>query len=163
MTMSSQSQEFRAAVQKLVRSLGMLEVRQTPCGQPFSVSQAHTLMYLAPISGDADLPTQQKLANYLGLDKSTVNRLLQNLNNRGLVQIQPNRVDKRAKMVSLTPQGQTMAAQLNRSSQAMFHFSQSDHRNITRTVKQLADAIQQSKTPQPMTTQHQSISAPRLT
>ena len=74
------------------------------------------------------------------------------------IPIQPNRVDKRAKMVSLTPQGQTMAAQLNRSSQAMFervlsHFSQSDHRNITRTVKQLADAIQQSKTPQPMTTQ----------
>src|SRR6204780_5779135 len=50
-----------------------------------------------------------ELADYLGLDKSTISGLVDRAENRGLLQRAPNPVDGRAVDVFLTPDGMELA------------------------------------------------------
>jgi hypothetical protein len=44
------SADLRCTVQRFVRSTRLMEVCQTPCGQSFSVAQAHALMFLLDLT-----------------------------------------------------------------------------------------------------------------
>jgi len=114
------SAALRAAVQQFIRSMGLLRSHQTPCGQPLSVAHAHTLMFLLGRPTDAPGPTQQVIADHLNLDKSTVHRLLSKLRDRGLVRIDACSTDKRARCLSLTDQGRSVAATVDTASRGLF-------------------------------------------
>jgi DNA-binding MarR family transcriptional regulator len=89
-----------------VRAFGLLRPDETPCGAPLPVSEAHALAVLA-----ADGPrAQTELARELRLTKSTVSRLVDQLERRGWVARHPGKVDARRREVALTDEGAKVAA-----------------------------------------------------
>lgn len=61
----------------------------------------------------ADEPLQQKtLAAQLFLDKSSMVRILRQLRSKALIDWVPDQGDRRAKAISLTPEGQRIARQI---------------------------------------------------
>ncbi|HIF20504.1 MAG TPA: MarR family transcriptional regulator [Gemmatimonadetes bacterium] len=148
MKAASQTQELRSTVQLFVRHLGLLDVRRTPCGQPLSVAQAHALMFLRARPPEEAPPTQQVLADYLRLNKSTVTRLLQQLKSRHLVRLETCPSDKRAKRIHLTEQGRQTAANVDRTSQDLFsavlrNLPEASREGVIQAVQELTRAIQQ--------------------
>lgn len=100
--------ELTAEVVRFVRAFGLHRPDDTPCGAGVSVSEAHALAALAT----AALMTQGQLALELRLTKSTVSRLVDQLIERGWINVGTSNADRRCRIVSLTPGGQTAAAQL---------------------------------------------------
>lgn len=101
-------QAFQEQMVALVRAFGLHRPYQTPCGQPVSVAEAHALMELA-----RDAPASQNdLAVQLGLEKSTVSRLVGHLEDRGWVDRRRSELDGRALQLSLTSDGRRIAAQV---------------------------------------------------
>lgn len=148
MKAASQTEELRGAVQVFVRHLGLLDVRRTPCGQPLSVAQAHALMFLKARKPEEAPPTQQVLADYLRLNKSTVTRLLRQLKSRHLVHLETCPSDKRAKRIHLTEQGLQTAANVDRTSQDLFgavlsNLPEDSREGVIQAVQELTRAIQQ--------------------
>ena len=89
-------QEFVA----LIHAFGVLRTDATPCGQPMSVSTAHAICELAahgPVS-------QTELADRLGLEASSISRLVDQLNRKGWAQRAPDadHNDKRIRLVHLS-------------------------------------------------------------
>jgi len=96
------------ALSDLVRALGLHRHDRTPCGQPFSPSEAMTLLLL---DDSGQLP-QRDLAASLDLEKSTVSRLVDGLARRGLLQRSPHPEGGRSHLVALTDVGQRQVATL---------------------------------------------------
>lgn len=94
-----------------VASFGLHEPDRTPCGQPLPVSEAHAVLAL---SAGAPL-TQTELAQQIRLTKSTVSRLVSNLQSRGWVQRGPDGTDGRAVRLSLTAAGNAGATALRQA------------------------------------------------
>jgi len=143
---SASAEQLRAAVQQLIRSMGLLHVRKTPCGQPLSVSQAHCLMFLRDQPVGARAPNQRRLAQYLGLDKSTVTRLLRQLRDRDLVRVEASPQDGRARCVSLTERGHRIAGATSATSLEFFRqilnqLEPDDRDGVVRAVQGLTRAI----------------------
>lgn len=107
---------LQAQLMALVRALGLLEPDHTPCGQPVSASVAHALTELA---GDHSL-TQTDLGGRLRLEKSTVSRLVSQLESRGWVERRRAGHDGRVLLLTLTGQGRELAAQIAASRAAFF-------------------------------------------
>ena len=95
-------------VMGFVRAFGLLEPDTTPCGQPITTSEAHALTDLA----GADGRNQKQLGRSLGLEKSTVSRLVSKLEGRGWVRRDPDPRDGRAVLLSLTDDGRRAAERL---------------------------------------------------
>lgn len=100
----------------LVRSLGLLRPDTTPCGQPMSITEAHAIDELHR-AGPA---TQQHLAGALRLQKSTVSRLVDQLEQAGVVARDTNPNDRRSVLVSLTDLGATRAGRLDDARHDLF-------------------------------------------
>lgn len=100
----------------IVRALGLLRPDTTPCGQPMSTSEAHALGELH--RGGA--VCQQALADALRLQKSTVSRLVDQLERRGLVTRSTNPADRRSVLLGLTPTGTARAGQLEAARRDLF-------------------------------------------
>lgn len=92
----------------LVRALGLHQPEGTPCGQPVSISEAHTLMELAR---GARL-SQKELAARLRLEKSTISRLAANLERRAWLTRTPDTHDGRVMWLQLTAAGRQAAERL---------------------------------------------------
>ena len=89
-----------------VRAFGLHRPEQTPCGQPMSVAEAHALTELA-----REAPSSQNgLAARLGLEKSTVSRLVGQLEVKGWIKRRRSPTDARAQAVALTDTGRCTAA-----------------------------------------------------
>jgi DNA-binding MarR family transcriptional regulator len=86
---------------QLVRSLGLHQPDQTPCGQPISVAEAHTLLEVGREPGI----TQNGLAARLHLEKSTVSRVAAILERRGWIRRERDAVDARFVRLELTQRG----------------------------------------------------------
>lgn len=134
-------------MQELVRALGLLHVEQTPCGQALSVLEAHTLMLLLDAP---EPPTQKVIAARLGVDKSTVTRMLRRLESKGWVQTAPSAEDGRAREVSLTESGQRTATTVEGASHALFadvarKLAAAGHEDVTATLQHLTEAIGASR------------------
>jgi DNA-binding MarR family transcriptional regulator len=100
----------------MVRALGLLRPDTTPCGQPITITEAHALSALL----DCGTSTQQQLADTLGLQKSTVSRLVDQLATGGLVTRSPNPDDRRSVLVGLTANGAARARRLARARRDLF-------------------------------------------
>jgi DNA-binding MarR family transcriptional regulator len=117
---SETARELQESVQGFVRSFGLLVTKQTPCGQPVSPSVAHALMILLAREG-ASLDTfQHELAELLGLDRSSVQRLCTRLESDGRVKQEPAPHDARTRRIRLTASGQRMAANIQAASLQRF-------------------------------------------
>jgi DNA-binding MarR family transcriptional regulator len=91
-----------------VRAFGLHRPEQTPCGVSIPVSEAHALSLLATEGA----LSQSDLGGHLGLTKSTVSRLVGQLEQRGLVERRIGERDARRRLVALTGRGQDMAADI---------------------------------------------------
>ena len=111
-----QELELQRAVQEFVRRFGLLSQTCTPCGSPLPASQAHALQLL----GEEDAWTQQSLADRLGLEKSTVSRLVSDMAARGWVDRAPNPENRREVRLRLTGTGQQMLGQILQTAQARY-------------------------------------------
>jgi len=104
------------SVVAFVRSFGLHKPDQTPCGQPVTVAEAHALMDLAAFG-----PMRQgELAARLQLEKSTVSRLVRQMEAQGWIQRNSDRFDGRAVLIRLTRQGRDTASELARARQEKF-------------------------------------------
>src|SRR3954447_5418081 len=103
------ARELQDRVVAFVRAFGLHRPENTPCGEPVAVSQAHALTELA-----AGGPLAQwELATALGLSKSTVSRLVGQLEERGwLERGRDNEGDGRVVKLHLTPAGLATAARI---------------------------------------------------
>ncbi len=107
---------LQAQITAFVRAFGLHQPDQTPCGQPLPVSQAHALAEL-----DRDGPlSQQQLGARLRLQKSTVSRLVGQLEGRGWLACSKRDGDGRIVWLELTGAGRTAAAQLAAARAARF-------------------------------------------
>ncbi len=97
--------EFQRAFIGLVRAFGLHQPERTPCGQPVPISEAHALLEL---DGEA-LLTQNELAQRLRLQKSTVSRLVSQLEHKHWLQRERDARDRRAVRLRLTDAGREIA------------------------------------------------------
>lgn len=93
----------------LIRAFGLNEPDRTPCGEQMSVSEAHTLMEL----DKNQLLSQNQLAYRLRLEKSTVSRLVAQLQKRGWVEQYTAANDGRLRLLTLTDRGRRAANSLS--------------------------------------------------
>ena len=105
-------------------------------------------MFLANRPNQEEPPTQLVLVDYLGLNKSTVTRLLRQLKRQGLVGIERCTSDRRAKRVHLTEQGRHMAASVDRTSLELFGqvlsiIPAEDREGVIHALEQFTGAIQE--------------------
>jgi DNA-binding MarR family transcriptional regulator len=110
------AKELLESVVAFVRSFGLHKPDQTPCGQPVAVAEAHALMDLAAFGR----VRQGELAARLQLEKSTVSRLVRQMEAHGWVQRNSDRHDGRAVLIRLTRQGRSTARELARVRQEKF-------------------------------------------
>jgi DNA-binding MarR family transcriptional regulator len=110
------AKELMESVVSFVRSFGLHKPEQTPCGQPVPVAEAHALMDLAAFG-----PMRQgELASRLQLEKSTVSRLVRQMEADGRIQRRCDRQDGRAILIRLTRQGRETAARIAQARQEKF-------------------------------------------
>jgi DNA-binding MarR family transcriptional regulator len=125
----------------VVRALGLIRPDTTPCGQPLSLTHAHTI---SELHSDGPL-SQQALAARLRLQKSTVSRLVDELGRDGTVERQPNPSDRRSVLIALTPAGRRKAERLRDAQTELFarllaDTAAEDRRMLADLLDQLARA-----------------------
>jgi DNA-binding MarR family transcriptional regulator len=124
-----------------VRAFGLHRPEETPCGEAIPVAEAHALMDLAggPIS-------HGQLAIRLRLEKSTVTRLVRQLQKRGWVVRYGSERDGRVKFIRLTAKGRAAWRRLERARHAKFERLMSaipaeQRTNVIKTLGLLRDAM----------------------
>lgn len=118
--LAARAEALRGAVQRFVRTFGLLAGDQTPCGEPLPTSHAHALMVLLARAGARAPVMQQELGRELGIDKSNVARLCARMERAGHVTQQRSPADGRARLVELTARGRRLAEQVEAASRARF-------------------------------------------
>jgi DNA-binding MarR family transcriptional regulator len=108
-------EELAAAVRSFVTAFRLDRSDETPCGLPISVSEAFALDVLR----DGPL-RQQDLAQALGLTKSTVSRLVDDMVTKRLVSRKPGQTDRRTVFVGLLSLGHKRADQLQGARDAKY-------------------------------------------
>jgi len=120
--------DIRSASRAMVRELGFME--STLAGTPYSASAVHALLEIDAHGST----TAAQLAERLGLDKSSISRMLAKLINNGELQEQPCSDDARAKQLLLTAQGQRTVAGIHAYG----------HTQVRSALAQLNPSLQQS-------------------
>jgi DNA-binding MarR family transcriptional regulator len=92
----------------LIRAFGLHRPDQTPCGQPIAVAEAHALIELAR----AEPLSQNDLVARLRLEKSTVSRLVHQMEQRGWIARRRSSLDGRMAQIHLTDAGRTLTRDL---------------------------------------------------
>lgn len=95
---------------EFLQTLGLQRPDQIPVGFAISLSEMFALLLLA---SDAPL-SQQALADRLHLEKSTVSRLIKDLEQRGWVKRERDQEDTRILQLSLSDAGESAATELAR-------------------------------------------------
>jgi DNA-binding MarR family transcriptional regulator len=133
---------FHDEMIRLIRALGVHNEERTPCGKPISISEAHALMELHTHTN----LTQTRLGELLHLEKSTISRLVKQMERRQWIHRKRDEQDNRYVQLSLTTQGERIASQLEQSRKKMFH-SIMDHipteqqHAVTQSLQTLITAI----------------------
>ena len=112
--------ELRAAVQALVRGLGLLSSDRTPWGERLTISHAHALLILLECSQRGYKPTQHDLGKTLGIDKSNVARLCARMEAARLLTQERCREDGRARRLTPTEKGLQLAIRVEGASGNLF-------------------------------------------
>lgn len=125
----------------LIRAFGLLRPEETPCGQPLSVSEAHALLELSRPAA----PSQAELGDCLRLEKSTVSRLVTQLEARGWVERGRDAVDGRVVRLRLTERGRQTAARVNaarvnRYAELLARIAPAEREDVLRALRVLVQA-----------------------
>lgn len=131
---------------ELIRAFGLLDVERTPCGEPMSASAAHALAELEATDG---LP-QRDLASRLRLEKSTVSRLVSDLEGRGWLTRQRDGADGRVVRLRLTEHGRRVAGRVATARAALFgalaeRIPAEEHDAVARALGVLVHAVEQGR------------------
>jgi DNA-binding MarR family transcriptional regulator len=124
-----------------VRSFGLHQPDQTPCGEPIPVSEAHALTEL-----DAAGPlSQRELGERLGLAKGTVSRIVDLLVARGWVRRVRSTTDARVVHVRLTTAGRAAARRVaarrrDRLARLLDHLPTAERRRVIDALALLTEA-----------------------
>ncbi len=105
---NEQSLHLQQQLMAFVRSFGLHQPNVTPCGQSIAVGEAYILFELANI----EQASQSDIVSKLQLAKSTVSRMLSNMQKRGWLKREKHVEDQRAWVWSLTPDGAQMAIKI---------------------------------------------------
>jgi DNA-binding MarR family transcriptional regulator len=111
---------FRAQVRNLVRALGVLDETRTPCGLEVSVREAYALDAIASAEAASAPLSQTDLQRALGIDKSNVTRLVQQLVADGRVEQREAEVDSRVRLLHVTAKGRRLARKIEEASLSRF-------------------------------------------
>jgi len=84
---------------------------ETLAGENLTPLQFGVLAYLNRKSGEPDMD-QNGLAARLGIDRTSTSQLVDELEERGLVERRINHADRRARLLRLTPRGEKLHARL---------------------------------------------------
>ena len=137
------SENLAAGIVALVRNFGLHRPEETPCGEPIPVGEAHALMDLAkhgPMNhGD--------LAVRLKLQKSTVSRLVKQLERRRWIARDNSSKDNRVILIRLTRKGNAAARRLSRARRTKFDklltaIPKHQRRDVIATLTSLAQALE---------------------
>ncbi|SLN39884.1 helix-turn-helix domain-containing GNAT family N-acetyltransferase [Ruegeria meonggei] len=93
---------MRSAARSIVRELGFMQ--KGLAGTELSPSAVHTIIEL----GYGTVENAGDLGRLLHLEKSSISRLVQKLENEGLIEGGPHPSDKRSRILSLTPNGRNL-------------------------------------------------------
>jgi DNA-binding MarR family transcriptional regulator len=140
---AKQSQDLAKGVVELVRTFGLHRPEETPCGQPIPVGEAHALMDLA----EHGPMNHGQLAARLKLKKSTVSRLVGQLERRGWIARDNSNQDNRVILIRLTGKGAGAAKRLSGARRSKFDrllasIPKSQRRNVIATLTTLARALE---------------------
>lgn len=140
--------KLRAAARHIVRELGFMQ--RGLAGTDLSPSAVHSIIEL----GYGTVNTASELGTLLHLEKSSISRLLQKLQKEGLITVKSAPADKRSRILTLTPDGTALLADVER-------FARQQLRGALDTVR--ADDISQIETglslfAKALTTQHHPTS-----
>lgn len=137
--------DIRSASRAMVRELGFMA--STLAATPYSASAVHALLEIEAQGST----TAAQLAECLGLDKSSISRMVAKLINNGELQEQPCADDARAKQLLLTAQGQRRVAGIHAFGQTQ----------VRSALAQLNPSLQQAVA-QGLTAYAQALQAHRL-
>jgi DNA-binding MarR family transcriptional regulator len=111
---------LRASIQRFVRTFGLLDGDQTPCGVPLAPTHAHALTALLDRERRHITSAQQDLVRVLGIDKSNVTRLCTRMIEAGHLLQSESPEDGRTWRLSLTPKGRRLSERVEDASRARF-------------------------------------------
>jgi DNA-binding MarR family transcriptional regulator len=114
------AKDFRRSVRNLVRALGVLDEARTPCGVDVSVREAYALDAISVGEGAGAPLSQSDLQAALGIDKSNVTRLVQQLVAEGRVEQRTGEEDGRVRHLHLTAKGRRVAHNVDEQSLRRF-------------------------------------------
>ncbi len=100
----------------LIRAFGLHRTDITPCGQTMSVSEAHALMEIS----NAESLSQRELGERLLLEKSTVSRLVGQLDERKWLRRSRDERDRRIVNLMLTARGRKVSERLGQARRRRF-------------------------------------------
>lgn len=100
--------EFRKNLRQLERLI-VSQLKGDTCCHGVSIAQCHCLLAVELL----DLPSQNELADHLGLEKSTLSRTVDGLVKIGLLQRIMDESDRRIVRIGLTLQGQITCDAIN--------------------------------------------------
>jgi DNA-binding MarR family transcriptional regulator len=135
------SMEMQQRISAFVRAFGLLRPDETPCGASVPVSEAHALAVLAD---HGPLP-QRSLGEALGLTKSTISRLVDQIERRGWARRTAGRDDARERLVELTAEGRRTADEIasrraERMAQILERIPQGDRPAVLAALDALVEA-----------------------
>jgi DNA-binding MarR family transcriptional regulator len=107
---------LRDAVRRLLVAHSALNEAKRPCGAPLSTAHAWSLLELR----EHGALTCTALAEHLRIDRTNVSRLCHRMESSGEVERIPHPTDGRARLVRLTPKGERLAEDVDRSSTEHF-------------------------------------------
>jgi len=138
---------LRRSIQRFVRTFGLLDGDQTPCGVPLAPTHAHALMALFDRERRDTASVQQDLVRVLGIDKSNVARLCAKMIKVGHLAQSESTEDGRTRRLSLTPKGRRLAERVEEASRIRFDHvlaalpSDTARTAVVRSLELLNDAI----------------------
>ena len=135
------SRELQQRMVAFVRAFGLHRPDETPCGAPVPVSEAHALAVLA----DRGPMPQRELGQLLGLTKSTISRLVDQLERHGWARRQTGEDDTRQRLVELTTEGRKAAAEIaarraERMAQVLEQIPEGDRAGVLAALDALVEA-----------------------
>jgi DNA-binding MarR family transcriptional regulator len=141
MSLAAEADKLQRSFAGLIRSLGLLRPDTPPCGQPVTVTEAHAIAELHRCGPVA----QQHLAELLRLQKSTISRLVDQLEEADLVAREVNPADRRSVLVGLTSNGHVRAERLAEARRSLFanlleHLGPDDRATVVAGLARLEEA-----------------------
>lgn len=142
---AEQPLELQRRIVAFVRAFGLHRPDETPCGAPVPVSEAHALAALAE---QGPLP-QRDLGEQLGLTKSTISRLVDQLERRGWARRRAGGDDARQRLVGLTSEGRKVADEIaarraERMARVLEHIPEGDRPAVLAALDALVEATRAS-------------------